>query len=90
MVVLVYCRLDTTEKKVSKYEGITIDTIQMKNRKKRDQKKKKKTASVSWGTISVYYMDNWSRRKRVRDRKILDELMVNYKHKLYLKSTNSK
>lgn len=89
MVVLVYCRLDTTEKKVSKYEGITIDTIQMKNRKKRDQKKKK-TASVSWGTISVYYMDNWSRRKRVRDRKILDELMVNYKHKLYLKSTNSK
>lgn len=42
MVVLVYCRLDTTEKKVSKYEGITIDTIRMKNRKKRDQKKKKR------------------------------------------------
>lgn len=40
MVVLVYCRLDTAEKKVSKCEGIAIDTIQKKNRKKRDQKKK--------------------------------------------------
>lgn len=40
MVVLVYCRLDTAKEKVSKCEGIAIDTIQMKNRKKRDQKKK--------------------------------------------------
>lgn len=42
MVVLVYCRLDTIEKKVNKYEGTAIETMQIKNRKR-----PKKKASVS-------------------------------------------